>query len=486
MDLSTLGTSLQTTLGANLPAIGAGLGILILGWIAAVVARAGVRRGLELLRVNRHIAETTEREMNVEAAIAAGAFWLVILVTLLAVFNTLDLPLLSGPFQVLVTQIMAYLPRLLAGTILIVLAWLIATVLRAVVNRVLRATRIDERLTEHAGMQPMSKNAGNVLFWLVILLFAPAFLGALDLGGLLEPVSGMIDEMLAMVPNIFAAGVIAFAGWLVGRILAGLTTNVLAATGVDGAGMRAGLDERIRISRLVGTLVLIFVFVPALIAALDALNIEAISEPATRMLNEMLLAVPNLVAAALILIITYFVARFVARLVTRLTEGLGFDSLAEKMHFTHLFSGPMQPSRLAGSLVLFFAMLFATVEAANQLEFTQVRDVVTMLIEFGGQVLLGAVIFVVGVWLANLAFAAVKRAGGAHSAFLANITRVAIVGVVIAMGLRSMGIANDIVNMAFAFTFGAIAVAFALSFGLGGRAAAGKQMDRWLSKLGGE
>jgi hypothetical protein len=188
----------------------------------------------------------------------------------------------------------------------------------------------------------------------------------------------------------------------------------------------------------------------------------------------------------LILIITYYVSRFVARIVTRLTESLGFDTLAQKMHIDHVFSGPMQPSRLAGTLVVFFAMLFATVEAANQLDFTQVRDVVTMFIQFGGEVLLGAVIFIVGLWLANLAYDAVKRAGGQHSGFLANITRYAIMGLVIAMGLRAMGIANDIVNMAFAFTFGAIAVAVALSFGLGGREPAGKLMDRWLSRVGRE
>ncbi len=486
MDLSTLGTSLQTSLGANLPAIAAGLGILILGWIVAVVARAGVRRGLGLLKLNAHIADSTDRQVNAESVIATAVFWLLILITLIAVFNTLDLPLVSGPFQVLVTQIVGYLPRLLAGTILVVLAWLVATVLRALVSKSLRATRVDDTLAEHAGMQPMSKSVGNVLFWLVILLFTPAILGAYDLGGLLDPVKGMIDKTLAMVPNIFAAFVIGLVGWLVGRILAGLTTNVLNAAGVDSAGTRAGLDESIRISRLAGTLVLVFVFVPSLIAALDTLQIEAISTPATEMLNKMLLAVPNLLAAALILIITYYVARFVAGIVTRLTESLGLDVLAEKMHVSHLFSGPMQPSRLAGTLVLFFAMLFATVEAANQLSFTQVRDVVTTFIQFGGEVLLGTVIFIVGVWLANLAHAAISRAEGEKGVNVAGIARIAIVGLVIAMGLRAMGIANDIVNMAFAFTFGAVAVAVALSFGLGGREAAGRQMDRWFTKMRGE
>jgi hypothetical protein len=54
---------------------------------------------------------------------------------------------------------------------------------------------------------------------------------------------------------------------------------------------------------------------------------------------------------------------------------------------------------------------------------------------------------------------------------------------VIAMGLRAMGIADEIVNLAFGLTLGAVAVAVALSFGLGGREAAGRQMEHWLSRL---
>ena len=62
------------------------------------------------------------------------------------------------------------------------------------------------------------------------------------------------------------------------------------------------------------------------------------------------------------------------------------------------------------------------------------------------------------------------------------MARIAILGVVIAMGLRAMGIANEIVQLAFALSFGAVAVAVALSFGLGGREAAGKLMEHWLSR----
>jgi hypothetical protein len=70
---------------------------------------------------------------------------------------------------------------------------------------------------------------------------------------------------------------------------------------------------------------------------------------------------------------------------------------------------------------------------------------------------------------------------GPQSALLASVARVAILVLVGAMALRQMGIANEIVNLAFGLLVGAIAVAAALAFGLGSRDLAGRQMERWVS-----
>ncbi|MGH8662255.1 MAG: mechanosensitive ion channel [Burkholderiales bacterium] len=483
MDFSALVNSLQNTLGAHLPNILGALGILIIGWLVAVLARAGVMRLLELLSVNLRIRESTGQSLDVEKWIAIGVFWLILLLTLLGMFNALDLALISNPFQVLATQIFGYLPRLIAGTLLVLVAWLAATILRALVTRVLAKTDLDDQLARQAGMEPMSRNVGNVLFWLVILLFIPAILGAYDLQGLLAPVQGMLNKVLTILPNVFAAFVIGFVGWLVAKVMRGLITNLLAAAGADKAGHSAGLDQSVHVSRVIGTLVFIFIFIPTLIAALDALQIEAVSRPATDMLAQILGAVPNIVAAGLILVVTWYVARFASALVSRLLNGMGLDTVPEKIGMGRTLSGPFTPSTVVGVVILFFAMLFATVEAANQLQFTQVRDVVTTFISFGGDVLLGAAILLIGFWLAGIAYAAITRTGADNAKGLGRLAQVAIIGVVIAMGLRAMGIADDIVNLAFGLAFGAIAVAVALAFGLGGREAAGRQMEYWLSKL---
>ncbi|MGK2952557.1 MAG: mechanosensitive ion channel [Thiobacillus sp.] len=481
--MSTFSDAIQNALGAHLPGILGAIGILVIGYVLALLARVTVRKLLSMARLNHFVGHSTGKPFDIEGGIALAAFWFVLLATLLAVFNTLDLEQLSGPLAEMMAEVMTYLPHLLAGAILLLVAWLAASLVKAIANRALKATQWDEKLTEHAGMVHPGENIGNVLFWLVILLFLPAILGVLRLEGMLDPVRNMVDQTLAMLPNIFAAGIIAFAGWVIAKILRSLVTNLLAAIGADKLGESAGLKDKLELSKLVGTLVFILVFVPALIAALDTLQITAISGPATGMLAMMMAALPNIFAAILILFVTWYVARFAAGLLGNLLANVGLNHLPAKMGLEHIFSDSFKASDMVTRIVIFFAMLFATVEAANRLDFTQVETLVSMFIQFGGDVLLGVGILLVGFWLANLAHQAILRASNDAAAGMAGIARFAILGLVLALGLSAMGIADNIVNMAFAFVFGAVAVAVALSFGLGGREAAGKQMEHWLSRL---
>lgn len=97
-------------------------------------------------------------------------------------------------------------------------------------------------------------------------------------------------------------------------------------------------------------------------------------------------------------------------------------------------------------------------------------------------ILLGAVILVIGFWLANIVANVVQRGEYNSSRWLGNLVRILIMGLVIAMGLRAMGIADSIVNLAFGLTLGSVAVAFALAFGLGGRQPAERLLTDLIDK----
>ncbi len=102
-----------------------------------------------------------------------------------------------------------------------------------------------------------------------------------------------------------------------------------------------------------------------------------------------------------------------------------------------------------------------------------------MRLVFAGSIIVGLVILGGGNWLANLAFNGLRNAGSN----LAPFARFAILGLVLAMGLKAMGLADEIVNLAFGLTLGALAVAFALAFGLGGREAASRQLEDWMGRV---
>ncbi len=482
MDTNTLWNSLQNTLGTHIPQLLGALAIFVLGWFIAVLVRAATRKSLGFIGVNHRFGKLTQTRVDIEGAVALALFWVVILLTLVAVFNSLNLAIVSGPFSAFTTQLFEYAPRIIGGLVLALLGWLVASVVRALSQKLLDKTTLDEKLSEHADMAPISDSLSGALFWLVILLFVPAILGALQMEGLLDPLRAMVTKTLDMLPNAVAAFVIGGVGWIVATVLRNLSTHLSRTAGVDKLGHQAGLADAVKLSRVIGMLVFVAVFLPSLIAALDALKIEAISKPATDMLNTLLQAVPHLIAAALILVVTWLVASFASKLLASLLATLGFDTLPARIQMAHAFE-KTSASTAVGRVVLFFAMLFATVEAAAQLGFGQVSDIVASFIRFGGDILLGSAILVIGFWLANGAYAAIDRASGPGTKGLARIGRYAILALVIAMGLRAMGIADEIVTLAFGLTLGAVAVAVALSFGLGGREAAGKLMDHWLSRF---
>ncbi|PKO58557.1 MAG: hypothetical protein CVU25_04285, partial [Betaproteobacteria bacterium HGW-Betaproteobacteria-19] len=127
MEQNTLIASLQSTLGGSLPGILGALAILALGWFAAVLVRAGSRRILRVAGINQKLQSGTGQAFDLESMLSLGLFGLVLLITVVAVLNILDLESLSSPFAALLAQITTYLPHLLAGAILSVLAWVLAT-----------------------------------------------------------------------------------------------------------------------------------------------------------------------------------------------------------------------------------------------------------------------------------------------------------------------------------------------------------------------
>jgi hypothetical protein len=479
------------------PELLAAVAILVIGWLVALAVALLIRVLLKKTEIDDRLAawlvgEERADGVEIEKWISRGVFAILMLFVLVAFFQVLGLTIITEPLNRFLIEIFEYIPNLIGPAILVLVAFLVASGLRFVVRRMVSVSKLDERLVDQAGLEegeapPLSKTMGDAVYWLVFLLFLPAILGALKLEGLLGPVQGMVDKTLAFLPNLLAAGVILGVGWLLARIVQRIVTNLLAVVGADRLSDQVGLSNALgeqKLSGLIGLVLYIVILVPVLIASLNALALEAITQPASAMLNTFLSALPLIFAAALVVIIAYFVGRVVSSLVTGLLAGVGFNKVLVKLGIgSEPEEGERTPAEIVGYLVLVAIMLFATVEAVGLLGFDVLATLVTQFMIFAAHVLLGLIIFVIGMFLANLASKTVVASGASQASVLALAARVSILVLAGAMALREMGLANEIITIAFGLLLGAIAVATAIAFGIGGRDMAADTLKVWKHKL---
>ncbi|MEO0928150.1 MAG: mechanosensitive ion channel, partial [Cyanobacteria bacterium J06643_13] len=165
---------------------------------------------------------------------------------------------------------------------------------------------------------------------------------------------------------------------------------------------------------------------------------------------------------------------------------LGMATEQPTMIQTEPTVGSKTPSELVGLLCLVAIMLVATLTAVDILGIPALEDVFRIILAIAGQVLIGVIVFGIGLYLANLAYNLILSSGTSQSRLLAQSARIAIITLVGAMALNRMGIAPNIVNLAFGLILGGIAVAIALAFGLGGREVAREELKSWVGSFKGK
>ena len=503
---SQLGTFLPGLLGAFL--------LLIVGLIVATIAKAFAKFLLSKTRLDNQLASKAGLgdEVSVESTVGSVVFWVVMLFFIIAILNALKLDAVSEPISGLLQTVFEYVPRLAGAAVILFVTWVIAKIAKAAVVNGLRRFSLDERLAEQTGVDAegnvfqVNETLGNVIYWFIFLLSLPLVLSALQLPGLLGPVEELLNEFLSAIPQILTAAIVFGIGWLVANIVKGIVTNLLMATGADNFGARFGLaarpDEGISVSSLAGVLVYTLILIPAAIAALNELDIDAISGPAVDMLERVLFIIPQVLAAGVVLTVFYFIGQFVSDLVVSLLSGLGFDNITNVLGLPELSTPepevstlpegePMpaveppqkSPSEIVGVIVLVGIILFGAVTATEILDFPVLTDIVKSIMAVSVRVLSGIVVFAIGLYAANLAFRLIDGMGMSASNTLAQVARIAIIAFVGAMALQQMGVATSIVNLAFGLLLGAIAVAIAIAFGLGGRDVAADNLRDWVNHL---
>lgn len=372
------------------------------------------------------------------------------------------------------------LPGVVGAIVVLIVGWLFAILIRKVVHGLMKKTEWDERLLGNTILDT-NKFIANLVYYILMLIILLIVLEMLGVSYVLDPIRNMLNEFLGFIPNILAGCAIIFIGYIIAKFISNLVK--MAGSFFDRLANNMGFKETDKLVHFIQQVVFIVIFIPFIIQGLNALHLEAITNPANNVLHQMLDSVPNIIGAILIISIFVVGGRFITSFVKDLLANVGIDKLIEKLQLKSVL-GKQKLSTIVANIIFFFMVFFGVISGVEMLGLDRLAEVLHTILNLSGNVLFGLIILVMGNFLASIIFKSMNANG--ENSFVAGIARVAIIGLFLAIALRTMGIANSIVELAFGLTLGAIAVAVALSYGLGGREAAGKHMEQILKKFQGK
>lgn len=397
--------------------------------------------------------------------------------------NGLDLTATTAGLQQL---LLTWGPRIVSALIILLLAHFIAKAVKWGLAAALN--KLPFAKTANAGAdkeETLGARLGEIGYWLVWLMGLIATLNTLGMAQVVAPLNRLVAGFFAFLPNVVGAASIFFVGWVVAMVTRRVVAATVAAFRLGDLTAKIGMPNLTSadLARAVGQIVYVLIIVPVAIAGLQALKISAISDPATAVLSTILATLPGLIGATIVLGISFFIARWIAGLIEQTLPGIGFDRTVKQIGlFADAAEDDIPASRAVAWVATTAIMLFAAVEAARMLNFGAASTILNEVLTLGGKILFGGIIIAAGAALANIIADALNRAGGATAGFASSIARWATIALSTAMGLRFMGIADDIITLAFGLILGAASVAAAIAFGVGGRDAAGRLLDRWIGK----
>jgi len=240
-------------------------------------------------------------------------------------------------------------------------------------------------------------------------------------GNIIEPFQQFFSTLIDFLPTIIVVLVLLLLAWILAKVLRTGTRKLVRATGIDkrlGKGEGPWDASQYPVAHGTGTAIFWIVWVLFILAILQVLGVQGLFDSIVVVFQKIFSAVPNIIAAVLVLGIFYFIGAFLAKLVTKALNRIHFDELPIKLGLTKKApTGAGSASSVVGYIVMVFIMLFAIVMAADLLGFAAVNQMISVLTQFLGLVLLGAVVIGIGILVANFLANILRSSGRAESWF---------------------------------------------------------------------
>jgi len=403
----------------------------------------------------------------------------------------------SGTFRGMFTTMVNFLPNIIGAILLLLVAWIVASIVRAIFTKGLRKLGARRAMvkghmaTDERDADSKLKSIGKIFYYLVFILFIPSVLDQLNMGTVAAPITNMMNKLLAFLPNLLMAAVIVIIGFFVAKFVKNLVVTILSTINIDkwfnkltnktGSPETMTPGNKNTLANVLGNVVFILVLIPIVTIALETLNIDTIAQPITSMLNQVLNMIPNIFVAIILILVGVALGRFIGDLLTSLLKGTGIDNVSKYLNTGNKSNSPsFDLASIIGKVVQTLIIIFFTVEALNVLQLDVLNNIGNSVIGYLPNILSALIILGLGLIGGNLLGNYVQQASG--NRIMGTIVKYAIMIIAVFMTLEQLNFATSIVNTAFLFIIAGLSVAFAVAFGIGGREFAKRQLERLEAK----
>lgn len=211
-----------------------------------------------------------------------------------------------------------FLPDLIGALLVLLIGWLIAKGIKAIIVKLLRKTNWDEKVFGSDNISDTNVFVANIFYYIIMIIVLLIVLEILGLREVLVPLGNMIDKFLSFIPNLIGAALIAFIGYILAKFVSNLIN--IGGSFLDRMVDRTGFQDTDKLVNILRKFVFIIIFVPFLIQAFNALQLEAISEPANNILYKFTELLGEIIIAAIILFVFIWGGRFLANFLEDFSE----------------------------------------------------------------------------------------------------------------------------------------------------------------------
>lgn len=364
------------------------------------------------------------------------------------------------------------------AALILVVAFIVASIVKSLVLKLIDKTKLQDILAkaDTEGKPGSAKEfIGKLVYLLVFLLFVPGIFASLGLGSVMAPISHILDTIWGYVPNVVGAAIVLVVGNLIAKLVRQLLVPVFNKLNIDKLQEKAGIEVKNadKLSNTLAYVVYVLILIPTVVMALNVLNITVISIPAVSMLNSVIGFIPNIVIGLIIIVIGCMIGKLAGQIVTKLIASAGLDAKLQGLMDNN--SQKFVLSKVTGGVVYAVVVIFFVVEGLNVLKLDVLTDIGADIIGFMPTALAAVLILGATMIVSSMVEKALRKSGMNSYAVVAKI---AIIVVGVFMILSELGIATAIVNEAFTLIVAAVAIAFAIAFGIGGKEFAARTLKK--------